>query len=66
MNFEKFKKKYSDKQVFGMSIFDEDSVKPIMRAFVQMIEKPAEERGFSFRPDTEAYYPESQEDYERT
>ena len=64
-NFRLFKAKYADKQVFGMSIFDEDSVKPIMRAFVQMIDKPAEERGFSARPDTDAYYPESMEEYEQ-
>ena len=63
-NFELFKAKYSDKQVFGMSIFDEESVKPIMRAFVQMIDKPVEERGFSARPDTGAYYPETQEEYD--
>ena len=63
-NFEIFRKKYSDKQVFGMSIFDEDSVKPIMKAFVEMIGKPAEERGFSSRPDEDAYYPETQEEYE--
>ena len=48
-----------------MSIFDEDSVKPIMRAFVQMIGKPVEERGFSARPDADAYYPETQEEYEQ-
>ena len=48
-----------------MSIFDEDSVKPIMKAFVDMIGKPAEEKGFSSRPDTDAYYPETQEEYER-
>ena len=35
-----------------------------MYAFVQMLEKPAEERGFSARPDTDAYYPETQEEYD--
>ena len=65
-NFERFKAKYADKKVFGMSIFDEDSVKPIRRAFVDMIDKPAEERGFSARPDTNAYYPETQEEYEQS
>ena len=63
-NFERFKAKYSDKTVFGMSIFDEDSVKPIMKAFVDMLGKDTEEKGFSSRPDTDAYYPETQEEYE--
>jgi GTP-binding protein len=64
-NFERFKKKYSDKTVFGMSIFDEDSVKPIMKAFVDMLGKAPQEKGFSSRPDTDAYYPETQEEYEQ-
>ena len=63
-NFERFKAKFSDKTVFGMSIFDEDSVKPIMKAFVDMLGKNTEEKGFSSRPDTDAYYPETQEEYE--
>ncbi len=63
-NFERFKAKYCDKTVFGMSIFDEDSVKPIMKAFLDMLGKGAEEKGFSSRPDTDAYYPETQEEYE--
>ena len=63
-NFERFKAKYSDKTVFGMSIFDEDSVKPIMKAFVNMLGKDTEEKGFTSRPDTDAYYPETQEEYE--
>ena len=46
-NFERFKKKYSDKTVFGMSIFEEDSVKPIMKAFVDMLGKSPQEKGFS-------------------
>jgi GTPase len=58
-NFEKFKAKYSDKQVFGMSIFDEDSVKPIMKAFVDMLVEPSTEQGFTTKPDTDAYYPET-------
>ena len=64
-NFEAFKAKYSDKQVYGMTIFDEDSVKPIMKAFLDMIAKPVEESGFTGRPDTDAYYPETQEEYEQ-
>ena len=63
-NFERFKAKFSDKTVFGMSIFDEDSVKPIMKAFVDMLGKNTEEKGFSSRPDTDAYYPETREEYE--
>ena len=63
-NFERFKAKFSDKTVFGMSIFDEDSVKPIMKAFVDMLGKNTDEKGFSSRPDTDAYYPETQEEYE--
>lgn len=63
-NFERFKAKFSDKTVFGMSIFDEDSVKPIMKACVDMLGKNTEEKGFSSRPDTDAYYPETQEEYE--
>ena len=63
-NFERFKAKFSDKTVFGMSIFDEDSVKPIMKAFVDMLGKNTEEKGFSSKPDTDAYYPETQEEYE--
>ena len=63
-NFERFKAKFSDKTVFGMSIFDEDSVKPIMKAFVDMLGKNTEEKGFSSRPDNDAYYPETQEEYE--
>ncbi len=63
-NFEAFRAKYSDKEVYGMSIFDEDSVKPIMKAFVDMLGKHTEEKGFTSRPDTEAYYPETQEEYE--
>ena len=63
-NFERFKARYSDKTVFGMSIFDEDSVKPIMKAFVDMIGKNDEEKGFSSSPDTDAWYPETQEEYE--
>jgi GTPase len=58
-NFEKFKEKYSDKQVFGMSIFDEDSVKPIMKAFVDMLVEPSTDQGFTTKPDTDAYYPET-------
>ncbi len=58
-NFEKFKEKYSDKQVFGMSIFDEDSVKPIMKAFVDMLVEPSTEQGFTSKPNTDAYYPET-------
>ncbi len=61
-NFEKFKEKYSDKQVFGMSIFDEDSVKPIMKAFVDMLTEPVADSGFTSKPDTDAYYPETQEE----
>ena len=61
-NFEKFKEKYSDKQVFGMSIFDEDSVKPIMKAFVDMLTEPVADSGFTSKPDTDAYYPENQEE----
>ena len=63
-NFERFKAKYSDKTVFGMSIFDEDSVKPIMKAFVDMLGKNDEEKGFTTTPDTDAWYPETQEEYE--
>ena len=55
----------SGKTVFGMSIFDEDSVKPIMKAFVYMLGKQPEEKGFTSRPDMDAYYPETQEEYER-
>ena len=66
-NFEKFKEKYRDRQVYGMSIFDEDSVKPIMKAFVQMLGKDEhEETGFTSNPDTDAFYPETQEEYERS
>ena len=61
-NFEKFKEKYSDKQVFGMSIFDEDSVKPIMKAFVDMLTEPVADSDFTSKPDTDAYYPETQEE----
>ena len=61
-NFEKFKEKYSDKQIFGMSIFDEDSVKPIMKAFVDMLTEPVADSGFTSKPDTDAYYPETQEE----
>ncbi len=63
-NFERFRAKYSDKTVFGMSIFDEDSVKPIMKAFVDMLGKNDEEKGFTTTPDTDAWYPETQEEYE--
>ena len=63
-NFERFRAKYSDKTVFGMSIFDEDSVKPIMKAFVDMLGKNDEEKGFTTVPDTDAWYPETQEEYE--
>lgn len=63
-NFEKFRKKYSDKQVFGMSIFDEDSVKPIMQAFVTMAGKLVNDKDFTAKVDNQAFYPESLEDYE--
>lgn len=63
-NFEKFRKKYSDKQVFGMSIFDEDSVKPIMQAFVTMAGKLVNDKDFTTKVDNQAFYPESLEDYE--
>ena len=63
-NFGRFRAKYSDKTVFGMSIFDEDSVKPIMKAFVDMLGKNDEEKGFTTTPDTDAWYPETQEEYE--
>ena len=58
-NFEKFKAKYADKKVFGMSIFDEDSVKPIMKAFVDMLEEPSVEKGFTTKPNEDAFYPET-------
>jgi GTPase len=58
-NFEKFKEKYSDKQVFGMSIFDEDSVKPIMKAFVDLLVEPSVDKGFTTKLDNDAYYPET-------
>ncbi|MCF0261355.1 MAG: GTPase ObgE [Sphaerochaetaceae bacterium] len=64
-NFEKFKAKYSDKTVFGMTIFDEATVKPIMKAFVDMLGKTTEDKGFSTKLDNDAYYPETQEEYER-
>ena len=63
-NFERFRKKYSDKQVFGMSIFDEDSVKPIMQAFVTMAGKLVNDKDFTTKVDNQAFYPESLEDYE--
>lgn len=63
-NFEKFRKKYGDKQVFGMSIFDEDSVKPIMQAFVTMAGKLVNDKDFTAKVDNQAFYPESLEDYE--
>lgn len=56
-NFEKFKAKYSDKQVYGMTILDEKTVEPIMDAFVNMLDIPQEEeKGFSTKPDTDAFY----------
>jgi len=56
-NFEKFKAKYSDKQVFGMTILDEKTIEPIMDAFVNMIEVPqTEEKSFTSSPDTDAFY----------
>lgn len=64
-NFEKFKAKYSDKTVFGMTIYDDDTVKPIMKAFVDMIGKGEVEHGFTTKLDTDAYYPESLEEYEQ-
>ncbi|MCQ2412577.1 MAG: GTPase ObgE [Sphaerochaetaceae bacterium] len=64
-NFEKFKAKYSDKTVYGMTIYDDDTVKPIMKAFVDMIGKGEVEHGFTTKLDTDAYYPESLEEYEK-
>lgn len=56
-NFEKFKAKYSDKQVFGMTILDEKTVEPIMDAFVNMLDIPqTEEKGFTAKLDTDAFY----------
>lgn len=58
-NFEKLKKKFKDKQCFGMTILDDDTVKPIMKAFADMVETektPEEESGFSSSIDTDAFY----------
>ncbi|MCF0237381.1 MAG: GTPase ObgE, partial [Sphaerochaetaceae bacterium] len=57
-NFEKFKAKYCDKEVYGMSIYDDDTVLPIMKAFINMVGKEEVEKGFSTVLNTEAYYPE--------
>lgn len=56
-NFEKFKAKYADKHVFGMTILDEKTVEPIMDAFVNMLDiSQEEEKGFTVKPDTDAFY----------
>ncbi len=57
-NFEKFKAMYKDKTVLGMTILDEETVKPVMKAFIDMIDKGKGEDGFSFKPNTDAFYSE--------
>lgn len=62
-NFELLRKKFSDKQVFGMTIYDDDTVKPIMKAFAEMIKPDMSEEekagGFTSKVDNDAYYPET-------
>ena len=56
-NFEKFKAMYKDKTVLGMTILDESTVKPVMKAFVDMIDvKNKGEEGFKTKPNTDAFY----------
>lgn len=56
-NFEKFKKMYPDKKVLGMTILDENTVKPVMKAFVEMIDNK-QEKTFTVHPDNCSFYPE--------
>lgn len=60
-NFAKLKKKFKNKQCYGMTILDDETVKPIMKAFAVMIapeKTPEEETGFKTSRDNDAYYPE--------
>lgn len=58
-NFEKLQAKYSDKQCLGMTILDEETIKPIMKAFVDMIKDPEENTdGFTSHMDQDAFYSE--------
>ena len=64
-NFEKLKAKYPDKDCYSMTILDEQTVKPIMKAFADIIVGPETEEtgGFTVKPDTDAYYPEDVNEY---
>lgn len=60
-NYRLFAEKYSSKKVFGITILDEGTIRPVMYAFVEMVHgknTQKSEDGFSFTPDTEAFYPE--------
>ncbi len=56
-NFEKFKAMYKNKTVLGMTILDDETVKPVMKAFVDMIDAE-KDKGFTGKPNTDAYYSE--------
>lgn len=61
-NFEKLKQRFPDKECYGMTILDEETVKPIMYAFLAMATKEngsEDSDGFTSHPDPDAWYPES-------
>ena len=39
-----------------MTILDEETIKPIMKAFADMLTTDKEEDGFTSKPDTDAFY----------
>ena len=65
-NFEKFKAKYSDKEVYGISVLDDESIKEVSKAFVNMIGVKQENQtdsGFTTTVDTEAFYSDVDPNY---
>lgn len=58
-NFKKLKSMFPDKEVYGITVYDDETVKPVMEAFLRVVSKPAEEKGFSSCIDHNAVYPET-------
>lgn len=55
-NFEKLKLRFADKEVYGMTIYDDSTVKPVMEAFLKVVQKPLQESSFSSVLNTDAFY----------